>query len=161
MLWADAARHYARAVDLQEEPEFDTLCKARKFAWRAGDLDAALLYGGRLLELARRVDEPEKLARALNDHALTVQAQGRYAEAETLYRQALEIDAATIGERHPGYAIRLNNLAGAVRSQGRSAEAEALYRQALEICDQTLGADHPNTQLVRTNLERLLSQDPD
>ena len=46
------------------------------------------------------------------------EAQGRYEEAETLYRQALEIDRATIGEGHPDYATHLNNLALVVAGAG-------------------------------------------
>ena len=40
----------------------------------------------------------------LNNLAGVVEVQGRYPEAEGLYRQALEIDRATIGEAHPAFA---------------------------------------------------------
>jgi tetratricopeptide (TPR) repeat protein len=140
--WHDAARHYAQAARL--DPGFDTLKKAREYAWRAGTLDAAHRYGADLLSLARNEGRQEQLAMALNEHALTIEAQGRYDEAEGLYRQALEIARATIGEGHPDYATGLGNLADVVQAQGRYAEAEALYRQALEIDRATLGEGHPN-----------------
>ena len=39
-----------------------------------------------------------------------MKGQGRYSEAEALYREAIEIGAATIGTAHPNYASRLGNL---------------------------------------------------
>ena len=80
-----------------------------------------------------------------------VQAQGRYDEAEGLYRQALDIDRATIGETHPDYATRLNNLAAVVQSQGKFAAAEPFYQQAIVILDATLGPDHPTTVTIKAN----------
>ncbi|WP_296765251.1 hypothetical protein, partial [Sediminimonas sp.] len=77
--WHDAARHYADAARL--DPGFDTLKKAREYAWRAGNLDAAHRYGADLVAFARDEGTQEQLAMALNEHALTVKAQGRYAEA--------------------------------------------------------------------------------
>ena len=69
---------------------------------------------------------------------------GQYEEAEPLYREAIEIDKATIGEEHPDYATRLNNLAELLRAMGRYAEAEPLFRQAIEIGKATIGEEHPD-----------------
>ena len=69
----------------------------------------------------------------LNKQAYTYQEQGRYAEAEPLYEQALDIFRQVYGEQHPHVATSLNNLAALYRSQGRSAEAEPLFLQALDI----------------------------
>ncbi|WP_179141897.1 tetratricopeptide repeat protein [Salibaculum halophilum] len=148
--WHDAARHYADAARL--DPGFDTLFKAREYAWRAGKLDAAHRYGADLLACARDEGTQKQLAEALNGHALTINAQGRYAEAETLYRQAMKITSATIGEEHPAYATCLNNLATVLQAQGRYSEAEGHYRQALEIDRATLGEGHPNYAIHLANL---------
>ena len=43
---------------------------------------------------------PEYATR-LNNLAFVVQAQGRYPEAETLYKEALEIDRKALGDAHP------------------------------------------------------------
>ena len=109
--WLDAAEHYAKAARLK--PSYDALFKAREFTWRAGDNTRAAGFGEDLIRVARAEfgDESAKLAEALNEHALTIKALGRYAEAEPLYRQALEIGENTIGTAHPLYAGRLNNLA--------------------------------------------------
>ncbi|MEZ4632244.1 MAG: tetratricopeptide repeat protein [Deinococcales bacterium] len=45
----------------------------------------------------------------LNSLALMLAFQGRYAEAEPLYREALELAKKTI-EMHPQYAAQLNSL---------------------------------------------------
>ena len=45
-------------------------------------------------------------------------AQGDYAKAEPLYRQALEIRKRALGENHPGYATSLNNLAVLYKAMG-------------------------------------------
>src|SRR6056297_4148456 len=129
--WGDAHKHYANAARL--DPSFDNLFKAREYAWRAGDYAAAHRHGEALLAFARKDGTQEQFSVALNEHALTVAVQGRYAEAEGLFRDALEIDRATIGEGHPSYATGLNDLAGVVKAQGRSSEAEGLFREALEI----------------------------
>ncbi len=81
---------------------------------------------------------------------------GRYGEAEPLYRQALEIEAETLGTAHPDYAIDLNNLASLLQELGRHAEAEPLYAQALEILRTTIGPDHRNTKAVEANYSRFL-----
>jgi tetratricopeptide (TPR) repeat protein len=86
---------------------------------------------------------------------LVVQAQGRYAEAEGLYREALEIDRVTIGEEHPGYATHLNNLAGVLVNQGKPEAARPLYEQALEILSATLPPDHPHIGVVESHIATL------
>ena len=43
---------------------------------------------------------------------------GRHAEAEPLYKQAMEIRRTALGERHPAYATSLNNLAELYRGDG-------------------------------------------
>ncbi len=148
--WHDAAVHYARAAQLN--PTFDTLLKARVFAWRAGDYPAALRFGEELLALARKSGTQEQLSRALNEHALTIKAQGRYSEAEGLYRQGLDIARMTIGDSDPDYATRLNNLANVVQLQGRYLEAEGIYRQALDIDRKTIGEAHQDYATHLNNL---------
>ncbi|WP_354538611.1 tetratricopeptide repeat protein [Roseovarius sp. MBR-6] len=152
--WLDAAQHYAKAARLV--PEFDNIFKAREYAWRAGQLDTAHRHGADLLALARNEGTQEQIATALNEHALTLDAQGRYAEAEALYREALEIDRATVGEGHRDFASGLNNLAGVVRLQDRYEEAERLLRKALKIDRATLGDRHPEYAIHLNNLANVV-----
>jgi tetratricopeptide (TPR) repeat protein len=63
------------------------------------------------------------------------ESQGRYAEAEPLYKEALAIKAKVLGKEHPSYATSCNNLAELYESQGRYAEAELLRKEAQKVRD--------------------------
>ena len=79
-------------------------------------------------------------------------AQGRYAEAEPLYKRALAIREKALGPDHPDVGTSLNNLAGLYRAQGRYAEAEPLYKRGLAITEKALGPDHPDVGTSLNNL---------
>lgn len=55
-------------------------------------------------------------------------SQGRYEEAEQLYRRALEGWEEKLGPKHPDTLGTVQNLAGVYWNQGRYEEAEQLYR---------------------------------
>src|SRR6056297_3168654 len=148
--WGDASEAYQRAA--RYDPCYRTLSKAHEFTHWAGDYTTAFVLGEELIAAAQKEGDLPNLAMAKNDHAITLRAQGRYAESEGLYREALEIDRATIGEGHPDYAKHLNNLAGVVEDQGRYAEAEELFREALEIDREGLGEGHPGYAIDLNNL---------
>ncbi|KAL6414269.1 kinesin light chain [Ilyonectria robusta] len=78
--------------------------------------------------------------------------QGRYREAETLYRESLALDTQTLGVDHPSAISSKGNLANALFGQGRYQEAEALYRETLALQTQILGARHPDTIKSNHNL---------
>ncbi|HEX3045013.1 MAG TPA: tetratricopeptide repeat protein [Bacillota bacterium] len=81
--------------------------------------------------------------------------QGRYEEAEPLYKRALEIRERVQGLDHPDTTTSLNNLALLYTNQGRYEEAEPLYKQALEIRERVQGLDHPDTATSMNNLAYL------
>lgn len=83
---------------------------------------------------------------------MNLNGQGRYVDAEALYRRALTIREARLGAHHPETAQSLNNLATNLRSQSRYGDAEPLLRRALSIYDARLGANHPETALTLENL---------
>ena len=83
--------------------------------------------------------------------------QGRFAEAEPLYQEALAVYRHALPEGHPDIAQSLNNLAGLYYGQGRFAEAEPLFQEAVGILQQALGDDHPNTKVVIKNFARFLA----
>ena len=83
------------------------------------------------------------MAESVNNLANLYSDMGRYAEAEPLYRQSLEIREKKLGYDHPHVAASLNNLANLYRDLGRYAEAEPLYRRSLEIWEKQLGATTP------------------
>ena len=72
-----------------------------------------------------------------------VPAQGKYADAEALYKRALAIREKALGANHPDVARTLDNLAIVYWAQGKYAEAEGLYKRALAIREKALGARPP------------------
>ena len=84
-----------------------------------------------------------------------VDAQGRHAEAEGLFRQSLEIDIATIGEAHPDYAIHLANLANLLGKTGRPAEARQMLDEAMSTFRATLPVDHPYIAETQRRIDAL------
>jgi tetratricopeptide (TPR) repeat protein len=92
----------------------------------------------------------------LNWLGLSLHDAGQYAEAEPLYKRALEIREKALGKDHPLTATNLNNLAGLYDSQGKYAEAEPLYKRALTIFEAALGPEQPNVAIVLDNYAVLL-----
>ena len=82
--------------------------------------------------------------------------QGKYAEAEVLYRRALKGQEETLGPAHPSTLATVGNLAGLLMYQAKYDEAEALYRRALKGQEEALGPSHPDTLLTVGNLAMLL-----
>ena len=80
--------------------------------------------------------------------------QGRYGEAEGLYREAMKIDVDTIGTAHPNYAARLSNLGVNMAYQKKYTEARDLLEQALVIQKVVLPADHPDIAFDRRQHRR-------
>ncbi|CAE6922552.1 unnamed protein product [Symbiodinium natans] len=61
-----------------------------------------------------------------------LKARGELAEAEPLYREALEKSRANLGREHPNTLGFINNLAALLEARGQLAAAEPLYREVLE-----------------------------
>ena len=150
--WHDAYTHFKRAANLHDD--LAHLNAYARMTWRLAKGGEAIQVHERLVTLVGNTDGKDSSAYAtqLNNLASVVNAQGRFEEAEGLFREALAIDRATIGERHPEYATHLNNLASVVREQGRLEEAEGLFREALEIDRATIGEGHPDYAIHLNNL---------
>ena len=93
------------------------------------------------------------VATSLNNLAALYRSQGRYEEAEPLYRDALAMGQRLLGEAHPDVASSLFNLGALRYNQGRYSEALALLLQARPIYLSQLGPDHPNTQALQSWLD--------
>ena len=68
-----------------------------------------------------------------NNLAMLYTAQGRYPEAELLYKHTLLINEKTLGPEHPSTGTTLNNLALLYNDQGRYAEALAFTRRSISF----------------------------
>jgi tetratricopeptide (TPR) repeat protein/DNA-binding XRE family transcriptional regulator len=95
------------------------------------------------LRRGESAQEPLAPASLASKTAHYLHARGRYAQAEPLYQQALQIWEQVLGPEHPAVARTLNGLAITCWIQGKYGEAEPLYRRALQIREQELGLEHP------------------
>ena len=73
------------------------------------------------------------MATSLNNLALLYYAQGHYAQAEPLFKRALEINEKALGPDHSRVATGLENLAGLYIATNRDKEAEPLEERAARI----------------------------
>ena len=84
-----------------------------------------------------------RVAAALTALGVLRKAQGRYAEALALYRQAMVILRAQRGPRAGDLATLYHNLAGSEHARGRFAVAEEHARRGLAIRRRAFGPDDP------------------
>ncbi len=73
------------------------------------------------------------VATSLNNLAALYQAQGRYGDAEPLYKRSLAIREKALGAEHPDVAQSLENYAALLRKTGRDAAAAKLEARAKAI----------------------------
>jgi hypothetical protein len=82
--------------------------------------------------------------------------QGRYAESEKLFREALAIRRRALGQEHPKVLQSMANLGRAIHRQGRMAEAEHLYRATIEHERSARGKEGADVRPVNRWLAALL-----
>lgn len=107
----------------------------------------ALCFG-----VAAQVLAQETPWRALNQEAMKLYREGKYAEASTIAERALDVAEKTFRPDHPSVATALNNLALLYRHKGMSAEAECHFKRSLATFEQALGKDHPHVAVSLGNL---------
>jgi tetratricopeptide (TPR) repeat protein len=98
----------------------------------------------------------------LTRSARELESEENYAEAEELYRQALDLSLVEYGHEDPDTADRINNVGAVVHKRGRYVEAEAYYREGLAIYEEALEADHLRATTTMVNLgmlDRVLGHD--
>lgn len=83
-------------------------------------------------------------------------SQGKYTEAEALYRRCLAITEKAYGPNHPDVAACLSNLGSLYFAQGDFKQAEILCKQSLEITEKALGVNHPTFAAALENYAVLL-----
>uniref|UniRef100_UPI0040568F6E tetratricopeptide repeat protein n=1 Tax=Candidatus Electronema sp. TaxID=2698783 RepID=UPI0040568F6E len=150
-----AMRQYKKAVTLEEDNP-DYLLSAGEMAWKTGAYNDAQAWLEKLLKMREAKGENStEFASSLDELAGLYYFQGRYAEAESLYKRSLTIYEQKLGKNHPSVSVTMNSIAMLYRVQGRYSEAEPLYKRALEIREQKLGKDHPAVAINLKNLAGL------
>jgi tetratricopeptide (TPR) repeat protein len=108
-----------------------SMCNISSVYIAKGFLEAAFQMTGDALVLARETEDMVTESWALSYRALARQQQGDAAQAETLFRQAIE-KSRKVGDRR-GEAGHLGHLASLYRETGRLSEALGHVREALDV----------------------------
>jgi CHAT domain-containing protein len=103
---------------------------------------AALAEAGKASDPARLARCQQRLVEALSNLAELNSYLNRFADAETAYREAVQVCLKLHGEEHPETATCLHGLGKIYRIAGQPARALPLLQQALRIREKTLGDDH-------------------
>src|SRR5271166_933336 len=107
----------------------------------AGDYPAALVEAQKLEAAVKArfgISHPGYGA-ALSTLAMVYDKQGKYADAEDLFKRALAIYEKARGTSQDVMAETLYNLAVVYSKQGKHADAESLYKRALAIYEKARG----------------------
>jgi tetratricopeptide (TPR) repeat protein len=170
-MWQEGERLKRRGQELVNE--IYRRFKAMPQASNCEDAAAIDELGSQIKEVEELIDEHRAVMRELDQRTeasgvssvaqaetLDKQAgrlfeQGKYAEAEPLFKRALAIFEKAIGADHPKTAARLNNLAELYKAQGKYADAEPLHKRALAIVEKAPGPGHPDTAWCLNNLAGL------
>src|SRR3954453_12193695 len=155
-LWASLAS-VASGQSATPAERWQALTRHVVEAYQAGQVNEAVPLAEQALELAQAFGprHPNTLI-SMSNLALVLNRQGRYSEAEPLYRETLQLRREVLGPRHPDTLRSLNNLASVLDNQGRYGEAEPLDRESLQLRREVLGPRHPDTLSSLNNLASVL-----
>jgi len=120
----------------------------------AQNLAATLMQLGRRREAKVYADQAARILLDLG--AARAHEQGNDAEAEALFKRALESAENSLGREDSEVARELNNVAVADTALGKDADAEPLFRQALKIEEKTRGMQDPHVGEIAKNLAAVL-----
>ncbi len=95
---------------------------------------------------------PPGLPVALNDLGLVQLDRGYVAQAEALFRQALDVAQQVLGPEHVEIARITDNLGRALAIQGEGEAAVLLHRSALETFEKQLGPRETEVGIAARNL---------
>ena len=131
---------------------FTVSCKVSEWV-RNWYCEQAIDFGWQ--SISQYITRRDKLA-SINNMAVLLKAQGKLAEAEPLFREALSSSRRVRGDDHPETLASINNMAALLKAQGKLSESEPLYREALSSRRCVLGDDHPDSLGSINNMAALL-----
>ncbi|HKI16800.1 MAG TPA: tetratricopeptide repeat protein, partial [Isosphaeraceae bacterium] len=88
----------------------------------------------------------------LNARAFSLLDVGKFAEAQPLFEQALEIRRRLLGDDHPDTALSYHNLAYNLQGLGKYAEAQPMFEKTTETICRLLGENHPDAAMSHNSL---------
>lgn len=100
---------------------------------------------------SRRALSLETLAQLYFSH-------GKFAQAEPLVKNIIQLHESNLGPEHPDVGVYINNLALLYHRQKKHYLAESEYQRSIAIQTKQLGVDHPHTLNVLNNYAGLLRE---
>jgi serine/threonine-protein kinase len=153
----EALAMYRRHLRQDDTAVVDATILLGRILEQRGDYDQAT----RTLNEAMRLVSGKAASKKEFSACLTLLANayfylGDYQRADSLNRQALEIDRQLYGEHHPDLADDFVNLGQIQTKWGRYTDAEKYFREALDIYLSWFGKDNPATADVTTYVAQAL-----
>ncbi len=108
-------------------------------------------------KLTNRDQNPGEWAGLQQRIADLLVAEGRFSDAEPLFRNVIEIRARVLGPEDPDTLNSLHSLIHALNRQSKYAEAATEARQVIKLCEKAFGPEHPDTIASRLNLADALA----
>jgi tetratricopeptide (TPR) repeat protein len=154
-----AAQAARKAAPINSKNLFAALELAGLSAHRAIQYDRAMQHFREAEKLTDRNRSLNQWVTLQHEIADLLVAQGKYSDAEKLFRSVIEARARALGPEHPDTLDSRHRLIYALSRQSKYAEAEAEARQVLRLREKVLGPDNPDTAVSRYNLaEPLVEQ---
>ena len=140
---AGAKAEAAKPLATQSDIIWEKLVEAAGQSLRQGKYAHAEQQLTDALVLAEKLSiyDP-RLVASLNKLAQLYYAQGKFKQAEPLYRRALEISEVILGPDHPDLVTNLSNLAAVYDAQGKHSLAASFHKRALAILEKLGPASH-------------------
>ena len=98
------------------------------------------------------VEENEERQSAAYNLGLSLFSEGKYGEAERMFRELHGILMRVLGAEHPSTLATASTLVLSLSYQGKHTEAERIQREVLVVQRRVLGEDHPRTLVSASNL---------
>jgi len=125
--------------------------KAQADYWRA--CERLMPHALACLDASERLGTDAATRASLMNHVAHYLANlARFAEADRLHQQVLQMCEQIIGMEHPLVIEALNGLARTCKEQGNYAEAESLVQRALWVSERIFGDTHPKVAGTLNNL---------
>lgn len=164
--WLALLPHLRAMVELKRSAPAEVLARLAQSAVR---MSRALLWGGSYLasleiaeialDRATGIGQDHDQILALRFRQASAQLfLGRVAEAETGFRQLLEMQLRVGGPDHQQTLLTRYEIARLLTQQGKTAEAETGLQEVLDAQLRVLGPDDPETLSTRHDLATILSR---
>lgn len=139
-----------------QQSSWEQLDSAGTAFYKSGQYpEAETQHRAALQQLENAPPDDTRLAVSLNNLAMDYEAEGKYDQAEPLFRRSLEIREKLLGAQSDPAARARGNLAALYRVESRYSEAEALFQETLTAEESLLGQDDPELARTLNNLSVL------